>query len=379
MIPFIRWLRTMAVGGVVLATSTNAFAQFNPNYRGTLAPTNQTQGVSTATVPFAPGFVPSPPTYNNGYGYGGGGFFGGGFIPFMDPAGGYLNGVANVTNANAQYQLTIQQARLQKESVNAAQIENRRRRIDEWRYEKEITPTPEELREADRQMALQRARNTPPNTEIWSGSALNTMLIEIQQQHARGIPGPTVSLDDSILSHIRYTDGTTPGSGIGAMQQDKLQWPLVLKSEKFKKERDQIDQFSAEAMRQAAGSGVQFETLTALNASIKSLQDKVVAGVNDLTPTEFIQARRFAGELQDAAKALQNPQVKKYVDGSWQPRADSVGGLVKEMTSKGLRFAPATATDNASYSALYFAMLAYDNGLTQLTAGNRQPSRAMPR
>ena len=63
--------------------------------------------------------------YGYGYGRGGGGMGGGygmggygmgGFMPGMGP-GGYMMGLASVTNANGQYQMQIQQARIEQQQA----------------------------------------------------------------------------------------------------------------------------------------------------------------------------------------------------------------------------------------------------------------------
>jgi hypothetical protein len=356
----------LVLGALLLAPVSGLRAQFNPNYRAPVQPTANTQGYA-APVISNPGYVPVPqaPAYFNpyyGYGYG------------YDPVGGALNGVASVTAANAQYQLTIQQARQQREGVVSAQIDNRRKRFDELRYEQANTPTLEERREMDRLTALQRSRNNPPQTEIWSGQSLNNILTEIKQMQARGVPGPSVPLDDEILRHINLTDGTTQGS-VGPFRSDKLLWPLALKSPRFKEEREQIDRLGPLAMRQAAStSGVEDETLTGLIDATKKLQKKIVDSVEELSPTEFIQSRRYANELQDAVRTLQNPNVKQYVAGKWVAKGQTVNELVTYMTGQGLKFAPATSADSFAYTSLYHSMLAFDNGMATLVARQGPPN-----
>jgi hypothetical protein len=275
--------------------------------------------------------------------------------------------VAAVTDANAQYQLTIQQARQQREGVVSAQIDNRRKRFDELRYEQANTPTYEETREMERLTALQRSRNNPPQTEIWSGKALNDILTEIKMMQARGVPGPSVPLDDEILRHINLTDGTTQGS-VGPLRGDKLLWPLALKAARFKDEREQIDRLGPLAMRQAASTGVEDETLLGLIDATKKLQKKIVDAVEDLSPTEFIQSRRYANELQDSVRTLQNPNVAKFVTGKWVARGQTVNELIADITRQGLKFAPATSADNFAYTSLYHSLLAFDNGMSTLVA-----------
>src|SRR5436305_14754065 len=58
-----------------------------------------------------------------------------GYAPNYNPYGGYLNGAAALTTANAQYQLTIQQARLLREQSRQAALETYRREQELRAYE----------------------------------------------------------------------------------------------------------------------------------------------------------------------------------------------------------------------------------------------------
>src|SRR5262249_52303810 len=66
---------------------------------------------------------------------------------YQTPLNGYLTGVAAVTQANADYQVTIQQAKLGQEQARQAQLDTRRQTIDQARYEQSLMPNPEELRQ----------------------------------------------------------------------------------------------------------------------------------------------------------------------------------------------------------------------------------------
>src|SRR5262249_41598278 len=155
------------------------------------------------------GFITSAPA---GYGY-----WPGYYANYGDPYGGYLNGAANVITAQGGFLNQTQEAYLKKEQVRAAQLDNRRKAFDEWRYEKSLTPTLEEKPEEERIQKVRRSRTNPPLTEIWSGKALNDLLTSLQLLEAAGIPGPTVYLNQELLPHINVTTGTTT-AGLGVLK-----------------------------------------------------------------------------------------------------------------------------------------------------------------
>src|SRR5436853_5568320 len=57
-----------------------------------------------------------------------------------DPYGGYLHGAADVIRAQSQYMISFQQGRLIKEDVRKAKIDNRRKEIEQWLWERENIP-----------------------------------------------------------------------------------------------------------------------------------------------------------------------------------------------------------------------------------------------
>jgi hypothetical protein len=95
---------------------------------------------------------------------------------FDNGAGSYLRGASSVIDAQSRFLTSTQQAYLLREQVRAARLDNRRRVIQQYQYEKANTPTLEEQREFRRQQEFWRSWNDPPMTEIWSGRALNNLL-----------------------------------------------------------------------------------------------------------------------------------------------------------------------------------------------------------
>src|SRR5262249_7760193 len=109
-----------------------------------------------------------------------------------NPYGSYWSGSAGLLAPNGQIMIDQQQAFSMKHQVRRARIQTRRAGFDEYLYERDASPTTEDDRERDRIENLRRSRNGPPVSEIWSGKALNDLLLAIQQHLAEGQPGPKV-------------------------------------------------------------------------------------------------------------------------------------------------------------------------------------------
>lgn len=302
--------------------------------------------------------VVGPRFYPGGGGWGG---WGGWNIP---GPGDYLQGAASVIDAQGRYLISTQEAYLKREEVRAAQLENRRLAFDQHLYERANSPTLEEQREYRRQQEFWRSWNDPPLTEIWSGKALNDLLVALQM--ARGkqtYSGPTVPLDPGLIQHINVTSGATGGGSLGALSQpDNLQWPLPLQRDPFEKARTEIDKLAPEVVKQAAAGKINVNSFDSFSAAVTRLRSSLRDQVNNMSSTDYIQALRFVNQLNDSVRALQSPNVANFFN-AWTLTAQSVGEMIDQMTQKGLRFAPATLGNEAYYTALQRAMATYAAGL----------------
>jgi len=317
----------------------------------------------------APAALP-PPVFGGygGLGYGG---YGWGTQWMQNPYEGYLNGAASVTTANAQYQQTIQQAKLTREEARRSALQTRRATIEERLYELSLQPDPEKIRQEQMMKSLQRSRNNPPLVEIWSGTALNDLLRDIQSSHTSGLPGSReVPLSPEVLKHINVTTGTTYG-GVGLLRGDgKLTWPYSLQQSIFEDQRKRLDELLPKAVEEARAGPVSAPLLNNIRSTQQQLGRVLDAHVSDLTPSEFTEASRYLRELNSSVRVLQQSDVSKYFRPAWTPKGATVGELVQQMTREGLRFAPAVSGDESYYTSLHRALVDYDMGVAQLTTMN---------
>ncbi len=306
------------------------------------------------------------PRYGYGYGYGWNNWM-------QNPYQGYLNGAANVTNANAQYQLTIQQAKQAREEARRSALRTRRETIEERQYEQSLMPDPEQIRQDQMRRSLQRSRNNPPLTDIWSGKALNDLLLAIQQAQTRGVTGPSVPLSSEVVQHINLTTGTTYG-GIGLLKNGgQLSWPFILRQSIFDDERNRLNDLVRQAVKQAQTGEVAVELLNDIGAALKQLGSAIDTRVNALTPTQYVQATRYVRELNESYKVLQQTDVARYFRPGGTAQGSTVAELVKQMTQQGLRFAPAVSGDEPYYTSFHRSLVDYDMGMAQLTASASRP------
>lgn len=369
---------------VALATPVNAQG-FVPIYPG--GPTygqylNNIRALGQAyqsVPPYLLGYNPYQPRVVNyggmypGYGgYGGyGGYDGSLYGYYGNPYAGYLQGAASVIRAQGRYNIEEQQSFLVREQVRAERLKNRRSAFDEYMYEKQHTPTPQEQREAALAMELRRALNDPPVNEILSAKALNDILSDLKKQTSRAVlttvrgtgpkdqAGPRVALDDDVMRHINVT-GTTGGT-VGLLKNGgRLNFPLALSGDDYKAERERLSTLAQDVVKDAEfNNRIDAGSLKQMLDDVDRLQRQLSRSVGELSPAQYIEAKRFLNNLSDALNTLSRPDATNYFNRNWAAKGRSVEELVKHMADKGLTFAPAVAGDEAYYVALHRALTSY--------------------
>src|SRR5437868_3872820 len=98
-------------------------------------------------------------------------------------------------------------------------------------YEREKTPSAEDERQKSQRERLERRRNNPPLTEIWSGQALNDLLDDLQKLPARDgltlLGTAELLLDEDGLKRINVTADNGGNAGL-LKAEDGLHWPVAL-------------------------------------------------------------------------------------------------------------------------------------------------------
>jgi len=306
--------------------------------------------------------------YSDPYSYGYGGY-GGGYGP-----GSSLQGLASLNSSLGQQQIQVMQSRLLQEQVRQANIDTTIKRMKAMAEIERMRPTAQQQRDAIWKTDVDRARNDPPAPEVWSGKTLNDLLTSIKKAGRNRLKeGPQIDLSDVSLENVNLTDGTNQGNvGLLKAEDDEhrlvLNWPQAFSGPAYAD--------TAKALTKSLGEAVaalkrkkqpEATTLKDVRNNFKLLSDKITetGGTDDLTPSQYIEARRYLRQLEQAIRALDDAKkAAKYFD-DWKPKGKTVAELVDHMMANGLEFAPAASGDEAAYGALYQALRAYEGGLNQ--------------
>jgi hypothetical protein len=313
--------------------------------------------------------------YSGGYG-GSSGY--GGYLDAYNPYNGYLRGAADVTTADANYQLITQQARLQREKANQEHLQTRRKIAEEAEWERGRMPNPEKAREANTEAALSRARRDPPLTEVWSANSLNALLNHLAAEQGRGAKNPNVPLDEETLKSINLTPADSRANAGLLKDGGKLQWPRSLQSAEFNDPRTRLTRLMEEAVQKLKfnpNTPVPPGLVKDMQSDLRELSERLSDSAGDLSPSQYVEAKRYLNQVGDAIAALSDPKVGAYFNPSWVGKARNVAELVHYMARSGLRFAPATPGDEPAYTALYRALADFDAATHRATQSPAPSSR----
>ncbi len=359
--------RAVLVAAVFLPAA--AFGQPPPGYPVAPPPVYapqppaQTSANAGAALPPSAVAAPPPPAYPppaySGYGY----------PAYQGRVGGALSGYADVVGATGQYYNSVQQARVTQTQADMSRIDYRQALIQEQRYEQSQRPTGLELRQQEQWKKLQSARNNPPNTQIWSGAPLNALLTALQGAERQGLQADPVPLDPDVLKQINLTTGQSSGAGAGMLKDmGNLNWPFALQVAPFVDAQAKVDALARKAVEEVKSTGrVAPATFVELNGAASAL-DNTVAKNQTLSPADYIISKGFVDDLCSSIQSLRDPNVAKYFDGAWTAKGPTVADLVRQMTTDGLHFAPATEAGQPAYNSLYQSLLTYDYRLSQLAS-----------
>jgi hypothetical protein len=264
---------------------------------------------------------------------------------------------ADLTNANANMITSQEQARMMREQVVQTRLETRKKTLDTMNYERANTPTMTDDLERTKGLRFRQVVNVPAQGQILSGGAMNLMLPNLRRLSTQGMQGPPVPLDQDVLKQINVT---IPGSSgnVGMLKNGgKLEWPSAC----IGPLKDSLDEAFPQMVDQVMNGRLDLQTYLKARKDINQFQLdlKKQFYAEQLDGASWLTAKHYLEDLGVALTALQQPSARKMLGGTYAAKGRTVDELVANMSSQGLKFAPATPGTDQAYFALYNAMAEY--------------------
>ncbi len=229
-----------------------------------------------------------------------------------------------------------------------------------------------------------RIRDNPTNEDIDNGDALNVLLDQMTDPkllHGSGLRLASDSLSPEAIKDIPFRDETDAITISLDDLTDNEDWPLPLRSDVFKPEREAYQKAVDDALNEDKdGGSLKPETIAKVRDSVARLYRKVADTIPKDKKPDHLQAINYLKGLAGLSKMLEKPNVEKVLAELEKVKTTSVGNLVGFMHAYNLRFAPAvTAKQRAVYHDLYPVMASSRDKLSgQPGDNNKSPLAQTP-
>jgi len=297
--------------------------------------------------------------YPFGYGYGGYGFGGwGAETPIGNIAQGMGNfaageGVYNEDTAIANSVNTNSVLRFNQYMYNSM-LEARRR------YNREHAARLK-MDDAQYQARAKRIRENPTEADIASGDALNAILDQLTDPkliHGSSLRLANAKVNPEAIRAIPFRDETDGITLSLDEMTDPKNWPLPLRADAFKTEREAYQKAVDDALEEDKGGSLKPETVARVRNAIAALYQKVNDTIPKTRQPDHLQAMNYLKSLAGMSRMLERPNVEAVLGELEKVKTTTLGNLVAFMHSYNLRFAPAdTARQRAVYNDLMPLMI----------------------
>jgi len=206
---------------------------------------------------------------------------------------------------------------------------------------------------------MSKIRNNPEPIDIDSGEALNDVLDQMTDPKimtgSSTLRMANSKLNSNLIREIPFRDETDAITISLDQLTDAKSWPLPLRADAFKTEREAYQKAVDEALAEdTEGGTLKPETIGRLRSAVGALYAKVEATIPKTQQPDHLQAMNYLKGLAGLSRMLEKPSVESVLAELEKIENTTVGNLVAFMHSYNLRFAPATtAKQKAAYRELY--------------------------
>ena len=230
-----------------------------------------------------------------------------------------------------------------------------------------------------------RLQNNPTKDDIDSGAALNVDPPPVDRT-PKVVGGSGSSLRHGSTarsprprwsSEIPFIDETDAITISLDDLTDPASWPIALRSDALRPEREAYQKAVDEALAEdKEGGTLKPETVARVRTAVAALGRKVEATIPKTAKPDYSQATNYIKGLAGLSRMLERPNVEAVIQQLEKLENTTLGNLVAFMHTYNLRFAPATTPkQSAVYRELYPMMVAQrDKVLGKPTESSGEPT-----
>jgi hypothetical protein len=221
-----------------------------------------------------------------------------------------------------------------------------------------------------------RLRNHPTTRDITDGDALNVLLDIFVNPALAGSSLSTIKtpLDPRAIEEIPFalaSEGVTICLERMTMED---QWPLALRVEKFRPEREGLHKAVQHALEEDKEGDLEPATIESVHSAIDAFRRKFQELVPKDDPT-YIPAHDTLKAMAGLTKMLYSPDVEEILAELQKYRGTTLGELLSFMQAFNLRFGPSNSFRQRQLYLKLYPMLA-DQANGPVVPGSLNPGRS---
>ena len=214
-----------------------------------------------------------------------------------------------------------------------------------------------------------RLRNHPNQLDITDGDALN-VLLEVLLNPAtadRSLQTIKTPIRPEAISDIPFEYASECMTVcLNRMTMDG-QWPLALRADVFRPERDGLRKATAAALEEDKEGNLDPDSIQAVQTAIDNLKAKFNSVVPQNSP-DYIESRDAIKAMYGLTKMLYSPDMEKIIAQLEDYQGTNLGDLLGFMQAFNLRFAPANSYRQRLIYLKLYPMLAEQANASSLGA-----------
>ena len=159
--------------------------------------------------------------------------------------------------------------------------------------------------------------NFPTKSEIADGSSLNVMLPFLQSLSNGGVQGPPVPIPQSMVNLLNIS--SSGNSSVGMLRDGgKVDWPIGLQG----KNQQALDKLLPQAYDGVARGTLKPQVMKSVHSEMADMRQTLRTQLQkeEIDGSTYMQALQFYNALDSSITALERPDARKQIGGSYSPR-----------------------------------------------------------
>ena len=203
---------------------------------------------------------------------------------------------------------------------------------------------------------LTRIRSTPDQSDLRSGDALNSVLVQLLDPRISpsNYRKAVVQLSGDTIRKIPFHYAQRGATFSMERMIGKRDWPLRLRAPQFASYRKDYERAIDHAIELDIEGKLSSEDVRAVQKTVRDLEIRVEQVINESETKDYVDSKNFLRRLADYPRMLSERAIERVIAEIDTYPGTTVGDLIAFMQKHNLRFGVADSpTENVLYASLF--------------------------